>query len=52
MECERCGKTSEYGGYAVEEGKNLCPECWTDYINLKNSFHRLLMIFWAKSKGV
>ena len=48
--CARCKKELElktYGGYAVTEMENLCPECWEKYIEIKNRYSQELRRFWA-----
>jgi len=50
--CARCRKEFEhtvkdYGGYAVDEMKNLCPECWKEYIEIKNRHNRELNNWWG-----
>ena len=52
MECKRCKKEfkyliSEYGGYAVTENGNLCKECWTKYIEIKNQHSAEENKFWS-----
>lgn len=37
--CAHCKKefdytVSQYGGYAVEKGWNLCRECWQSWIDM------------------
>jgi DNA-directed RNA polymerase subunit RPC12/RpoP len=49
--CDRCKKELEhtvktFGGYAVTEMKNLCPECWKEYIEIKNRHNQELRRFW------
>jgi len=47
--CARCKKELEYknfGGYAVPEMKDLCPECWGKYIEIKNKHNIELRRFW------
>ena len=47
--CSRCQKEFEkYGGYAVVEMRNLCPECWKEYIEIKNRHHKELTEWWGK----
>ena len=51
--CARCKKEFEYtvkiyGGYAITEGKNLCPECWKKYIEVKNRHLFELNKWWGK----
>jgi len=47
--CAKCKKELEYknyGGYAISEMKNLCPECWGEYIEIKNRHNRELSKWW------
>jgi len=49
--CNKCQKELEledYGGYAVTEGKDLCPDCWKEYIEIKNRHHQELSEWWHK----
>lgn len=50
--CARCEKELElknYGGHAVTELKNLCPECWKDYIEIKKKHHHELNKWWRNN---
>jgi len=45
--CDKCKKESkEYGGYCVTEGKNLCPKCWKEYVEIKKRFNQELNKWW------
>ena len=47
--CDRCKKELElkdYGGYALQEMKNLCPECHKEYIEIKSRYNQELDRFW------
>jgi len=47
--CASCKKELEYesyGGYAVTEMKNLCPDCWREYIEIRNRHNQELERFW------
>jgi len=51
--CAKCKRelaitVKTYGGYAVDEGKNLCLECWEAYIEIKNRHYRELTKWWVK----
>jgi len=49
--CARCKKELElkdYGGYTVVENKNLRPECWKEYIEIKNRHTQELTRWWGK----
>ncbi len=51
--CAKCKKEFDntvktYGGYAVPEMKNLCPECWKEYIEIKNRHNQELNKWWGK----
>ena len=51
--CAKCKKELEYtaktyGGYAVDEMKNLCPECWEEYREMKNRHYNELNKWWGK----
>ncbi len=51
--CARCKKEleyspKEYGGYAVTQMKDLCPECWNEYTEIKNRQYRELNSWWGK----
>ena len=50
--CAKCKKELEktvfsYGGYAVTEMKNLCPECNKEYIEIKRKHYRELNKWWG-----
>ena len=46
--CAKCKKEFEkYGGYAVTENKELCPECWKEYIEIKNRHWQELTKWWG-----
>ena len=47
--CDKCKKELEYkdyGGYSVNDLKNLCPKCWNEYIEMKNRHYRELNTWW------
>ena len=50
--CARCNKGlieyKDYGGYAITELKDLCSECWEEYIEMKNRHHQELNRWWGK----
>jgi len=46
IKCKRCGKEGGYGGYCVDEGKDLCIVCHAEYIRIKNNYHREITRFW------
>jgi len=51
--CGRCKNEFEYtvktyGGYATTEMKNLCPNCWGEYIEIKNRHYQELNKWWGK----
>ncbi len=51
--CAKCKKelektVSSYGGYAVTEMKNLCPECNKEYIEIKRKHDQELNKWWGK----
>ena len=51
--CSRCKRELDhtvktYGGYAATEGKNLCPECWKEYIEIKTRYNQELSKWWSK----
>lgn len=51
--CARCKRELEdtiknYGGYAVDEMKTLCPQCWKEYTEIKNSHRQELTKWWRK----
>ena len=49
--CARCKRELElknYGGYAVDEMKNLCPKCWKEYIEIKHRHYSELNKWWEK----
>jgi len=51
--CEKCKKEFEftvknYGGYAINENKDLCSRCWKEYIEIKNRHHQELNKWWRE----
>ena len=51
--CDRCKKELEntpknYGGYCVNENKELCPKCWEEYIEIKKRHYFELNKWWGK----
>jgi len=51
--CGKCQKEFEYTaktyrGYCVTEGKNLCLECWEEYIEIKSRYSQELNKWWGK----
>ena len=51
-QCAKCKKELElkdYGGYVVDELKNLCPECWGGYIIIKHRHNRELTRWWGEN---
>ena len=48
--CAKCQKAldNNYGGYAITELKNLCPQCWEEYIKIKTQHYNELTKWWGR----
>ena len=49
--CDKCGKELDnnvYGGYAVTEMRNLCPNCWEEYLEIKRRHYQEFNKWWGK----
>mgnify|MGYP001570247487 CR=1 FL=1 len=51
--CGKCRKKLEgtvkaYGGYAARENKDLCPECWKEYLEIENRYNQEITKWWLK----
>jgi hypothetical protein len=52
--CYKCSKDISklkyYGGYAIEEGRDLCKDCWMELMEIKRDYHSKMRKFWEKQK--
>ena len=49
--CKRCNKEldyAQYGGFVVNDNKDLCSKCWTEYIEIRTRHYQELNNWWVK----
>lgn len=48
--CGRCKKeivqVSDFGGYAIPNGVNLCKDCWPIWVEMKKRHNKEIVDFW------
>ena len=51
--CSRCGietkGVSDYGGFVISENRDLCKDCWLEWVEIRSDNYKKEKEFWDRN---